>query len=208
MLQSNALRRSFRRIVGVGAGLLITLLIGSSQIRTAHTAQLKFLQTQSFQQDKAGAGPEPGGAETLAPDPGRSIEREISSRQRRAYLIKLDAGKYLRVQVEQWGIDVTVALLSPDGKVVTESRSDNGNFGPEIVSFIAEEPVEVRLEVRAPDWEAPAGRYELKIADLRIATERDRTLVEASRAFVEGERLLKQETAESLGQAIAKYEAA
>jgi CHAT domain-containing protein/Tfp pilus assembly protein PilF len=208
MLQRSALRRSFRRIVGVGAGLIITLLIGSSHIRTAHTAQLKFLQTQSFQQDKAGAGSAPGGAETLALDPGRSIEREISSGQTRAYQIRLDAGKYLRVQVEQQGIDVTVALLAPDGKVVAESRSDNGNFGPETVSMIAEGPVEARLEVRAPDWEAPAGRYELKIVDLRMATEQDRKRVEAERAFTEGERLLEQGTAESIRKSLAQYEAA
>ena len=208
MLQRSQLRRSFRRIVGVGAGLIITLLIGSSHIRTAHTAQLKFLQTQSFQQDKAGAGSAPGGAETLALDPGRSIEREISSGQTRAYQIRLDAGKYLRVQVEQQGIDVTVALLAPDGKVVAESRSDNGNFGPETVSMIAEGPVEARLEVRAPDWEAPAGRYELKIADLRMATEQDRKRVDAERAFTEGERLLEQGTAESIRQSLAQYEAA
>ncbi len=185
MLQRSAVRRSFWKIVGVGAGLLITLLIGSSLIRTAHTAQLKFLQKQSFQQDKAWGPPAPGGAETLALDPGRSIEREISSGQTHAYQIRLDAGNYLRVQVEQRGIDVTVALLSPDGKVVAESRSDNGNFGPETVSFVTEGPIEVRLEVRAPDWEAPSGRYEVKVANLRTATEQDRKRVDAGRR-VEG----------------------
>jgi len=154
------------------------------------------------------AGSAPGGAETLTLDPGRSIEGEISSGQTRAYQIRLDAGKYLRVQVEQQGIDVTVALLAPDGKVVAESRSDNGNFGPETISMIAERPVEVRLEVRAPDWEAPSGRYGVKVANLRTATEQDRKRVDAERAFFEGERLLKLGTAEFLGQAIAKYEAA
>jgi CHAT domain-containing protein/Tfp pilus assembly protein PilF len=208
MLQRNALRRSFRRIVGAGIGLFIVLLIGSSLIRTAHTAQLKVLRTLSAQQDKAGAGAAPGGAATLAIDPGSSIEREISSGRTQAYQIMLEAGKYLRIQVEQRGIDVTLALLAPDGKTVAESRSDNGNFGPETVSMIAERRVEVRLEVRSPDWEAPSGRYELKIADLRMATEEDRKRVEAERALAEGERLLKQETAESLSQSLAKYEAA
>jgi CHAT domain-containing protein/tetratricopeptide (TPR) repeat protein len=208
MLQRNALRRSFRRIVGVGAGLLITLLIGSSHIRTAHTAQLKFLQSLSFQQEKAGAGAAPGGAETQALDPGHSIEREISGGQSHSYRITLDAGKYLRIRLDQRGIDVTVALLTPDGKVVAESRSDSGNFGPETVSFVAEGPIEVRLEVRAPDWEAPSGPYEVKIADLRMGTEEDRKRVDAERAFAEGGRLLRQGTAESIRHSLAKYEAA
>jgi hypothetical protein len=111
--------------------------------------------------------------------PGHPIEREISSARSHSYRIALDAGKYLRVHVEQRGIDVTVALLTPDGKMVAESKSDNGNFGPETVSMIAGEPVEIRLEVRGPDWEAPSGRYEVKISDLRMATEQDRKRVDA-----------------------------
>src|SRR5262249_18461012 len=97
---------------------------------------------------------------------GHTIEREISGGQSHSYRITLDAGMLLRLHVEQRGIDVTVALLTPDSKVVAESKSDNGNFGPETVSMIAEELVEIRLEVRAPDWEAPSGRYEVKISEL------------------------------------------
>jgi CHAT domain-containing protein/Tfp pilus assembly protein PilF len=204
MLPGNVLRVSFRRVVGGGVGLLVILSIGSSLIRSAHSAQ-----TLSSQQDKAGAsGAAPSAEEAQALEQGRSIEREISNGQSHSYLITLNTGQYLRVHVEQQGIDVTVALLKPDGKVVAESKSENGNFGPEIVSMTAEEPVEVRLEVRAPDWEAPSGRYELKIADLRIATDQDRKRVDAERAFAEGERLLQQGMAESIRKSLAEYESA
>ncbi len=204
MLQRNALRGSFRRVVEGGIGLLIFLLIGLSLISTAHTAQ-----SLSFPQDKTGASsPAPSGEDAQALEPGRSIEREISSGQSHAYRIALDPGKRLRVHVEQRGIDLTVALLAPDGKTIAESRSDNGNFGPEIVSFVANEPVEIRLEVRAPEWEAPSGRYEVKIADLRTATEQDRKRVDAERAFAEGMRLARQGAAESIRQSLVKYEAA
>ncbi|HKQ74752.1 MAG TPA: tetratricopeptide repeat protein [Blastocatellia bacterium] len=204
MVQRSALRNTFRRVVGGGVGLLITLLIGSSLIRTAHTAQ-----TLSFQQDKAGAGAAaPSEGETQALEPGRSIDRELSNGQSHCYRIRLDAGKYLRVHVEQQGIDVTVTLLTPDGKVAAESKRDNGNYGPEIVSFAAERPIEVRLEVRPPAWEAPAGRYEVKIAELRAANEKDRKRVDAERTFAEGERLLEQGRAETTVQAGVKYEAA
>src|SRR5262249_25261670 len=125
-----------------------------------------------------------------------------------SYRIALDAGKYLGVHVDQRGIDVTVALLTPDGEMVAVSRSDRGNFGPETVSMIAEKPVEARLEIRAPDWEAPAGRYEAQITDLRVATEQDRKRVDAERVLAEGGRLLELGTAEALRQAPAKFEAA
>ena len=204
MLQWNALRGSFRMGARGAAGLLILLLIESSLIGPAHTAQ-----ALSVQQDKVVAGvAAPSGAETQSLDPGRSIGREISSGQSHSYRISLDSGMRLRVHVEQQGIDVTVTLFAPDGKVIAESRSDNGNFGPETVSMIAEGPVEVRLEVRSPEWEAPSGRYEVKIAELRIATEQDRKRVNAERDFAEGERLLKQGTTESKSQSLARYEAA
>ena len=140
--------------------------------------------------------------------PGHPIEREISNGQSHSYRIALDAGKYLGVHVDQRGIDVTVALLTPDGEMVAVSRSDRGNFGPETVSMIAEKPVEARLEIRAPDWEAPAGRYVAQITDLRLATEQDRKRVDAERVLAEGGRLLEQGTAEALRQAPAKFEAA
>jgi CHAT domain-containing protein/Tfp pilus assembly protein PilF len=204
MLQWNALRGLYQMGVRGAAGLLILLLIESSLIGPAQTAQ-----ALSVQQDKAVAGvAAPSGAETQALDPGRSIGREISSGRTHSYRITLDAGMRLRVQVEQQGIDVTVALLAPDGKVIAESRSDNGNFGPETVSMIAEGPVEVRLEVRSPEWEAPSGRYEVKIADLRMGTEEDRKRVDAERAFAEGMLLSRQGAAESKRKSLAKYEAA
>jgi hypothetical protein len=74
--------------------------------------------------------------------------------------------------------------------------------------MIAEEAVEIRLEVRAPGWGAPSGRYEVKIADLRPVTDQDRKRVEAERAFGQGERLLEQGTAEAKNQAMTKYESA
>src|SRR5262245_13088057 len=119
MLQRNALRGSFRRVVAGGAGILIFFLVGSSFIGPAHTAQ-----GLSFQQGKAGADANaPGGAETQSLNPGRPIERELSTGQAHSYRITLDAGKYLRVHVEQQGIDVTVTLLTPDGKVVSVAKS-------------------------------------------------------------------------------------
>src|SRR5262245_49418329 len=184
-----------RRLLVLAAGFWLAVWPAAAQIDHALTGQ-------------QARGAARGEQEWESLTPGHPIEREISRGQSHFYRIALDAGKYLRVHVEQRGIDVTVALLTPDGKVVAESKSDNGNFGPETVSMIAEEPVEIRLEVRAPDWEAPSGRYEAQISDLRMATEQDRKRVDAERAFAEGMRLLEEGTAKALRQAPAKFEAA
>src|SRR5262249_17527683 len=133
-----------RRLLVLAAGFWLALWPVAAQIDHALTGQQARGAARSEQE---------GELLTL----GHPIEREISGRQSHSYRITLDAGMLLRAHVDQRGIDVAVALLTPDGKVVAESKSDNGNFGPETVSMIAEEPVEIRLEVRAPDWEAPSG---------------------------------------------------
>src|SRR5262245_8762592 len=184
-----------RRLPVLAAGFWLGVWPVAAQIDPALTAQ----------QDRGAVRRE---REWESLTPVHPIEREISSGQSHAYRIALDAGKYLRVHVEQRGIDVTVALFTPDGKIVAESRSERGNFGPETVSMIAEKPVEARLEIRAPDWEAPSGRYEAQISELRMATEQDRKLVDAERDFAEGMRLLREETSESIRQSLTKFEAA
>src|SRR5262249_22420589 len=123
-----------RRLLVLAAGFWLAVQPVAAQIDHALTAQ----------QARGAARSEQEG-ELLTQ--GHPIEREIHGRQSHSYRITLAAGMLLRVHVEQRGIDVAVALLTPDGKVVVESKSDNGNFGPEVVSMIAEEPVEIRLEV-------------------------------------------------------------
>jgi hypothetical protein len=59
-------------------------------------------------------------------DPGKPIERELAGGQSHSYQIRLTEGQYLRVVVEQRGVDVVVTLLSPDGKKLIEVDSPNG----------------------------------------------------------------------------------
>jgi CHAT domain-containing protein len=118
-------------------------------------------------------------------EPGKPIERELSGGQSHLYKITAGAGKYLNILVEQRGIDVTLALLGPDGKQVLAVDSPNGAQGPEPVLWICETGGDYRLEVRSIEKAAPAGRYEARIVDLRTADDRDRSLAEAFKLFYE-----------------------
>lgn len=53
--------------------------------------------------------------------PGQPVERQIAGGQSHAYRLTLQAGQFVRVVVEQRGIDVKLALSSPDGKPLVES---------------------------------------------------------------------------------------
>ncbi len=98
----------------------------------------------------------------------------------------------LSVLVEQRDIDLVVTLAGPDGKKVVEVDSPNGSKGQESLFWVAEAAGEYQLEVRALDSSAAAGRYEVKVTELRAAREKDRRLVEAQRVFIEGTTFLAQ----------------
>src|SRR6185312_11262160 len=54
------------------------------------------------------------------------IEREIVGGDAHSYHVMLTMGQYLRVVVEQKGMDVVVTLFGPGGQKITEVDSPNG----------------------------------------------------------------------------------
>ncbi len=139
---------------------------------------------------------------------GTPLERELKGGQTHAYRLALAAHQYLRLVVEQQGIDVVVRLFGPDGRQLVEVDSPTGTQGAETVLFVAETAGTYRVEVAPLEKEAAPGRYSVRIEELRPAIETDRTRVAAERAYAEAERLRAQQTADSLRQAVAKYEEA
>src|SRR5262249_10999424 len=112
---------------------------------------------------------------------GKSIEKQIAMGQTDSYRLTLMEGQYVRVVVEQKGIDVVVVLLGPDGKKLDEVNHRGALQATELLSFIATIPGNYRVEVHPKANDAPAGRYEIKIADLRIATDRDQKQIIAEK---------------------------
>lgn len=110
---------------------------------------------------------------------GKPVERELAGGQSHSYQIVPEAGQYLRVVVEQRGIDVIVSLFGPDGKKVFDVDSPNGDHGPENLATVVESAGSFRLDVSALNTEAKAGRYEVSLAELRTANRRDRLIVKA-----------------------------
>ena len=147
-------------------------------------------------------------AELESLEVGRLILRDLKGGQSHSYEISLAAGQYAHVVVDQKGIDVVVKLLAPDGNLITEVDSPNGTQGPEPVYVIAETTGLYRLEVRSLKKDAPAGKYEAKLVELRSATDRDKAWLAARRVFEEGVSLSIQNTPESSAAAIKKLEEA
>src|SRR5262245_58919092 len=110
---------------------------------------------------------------------GRPVKRELSSGQKHIYQLRLSAGQFLNAIIEQQGIDVVAQISGPDGKQILEFDSERWLQGQEQASLVAEAAGDYRLTLRPKRKEAAAGRYEIRIEELRAATENDYALQEA-----------------------------
>jgi hypothetical protein len=151
--------------------------------------------SHSSQRDETNAG-------TL--EPRKPIQREIAGGQRHSYVINATANQYIEVIVEERGIEVLLTLFAPNGKKLTEVEPPRSRPA----SMITEMSGVYILEIRAKTKEGTSGKYEVRIAQMREPTERDRNQVSAGGRFSEGEQLLGRGDAESLQDAIKKYEEA
>ena len=113
-------------------------------------------------------------ATTSLLQPGTPIERTLAAGQSHTYHISLEQDQFLHLVVDQRGIDVVVRAFSPAGRQLGEFDSPNGTSGPEDVTLIAATSGVYRIEV-APlsGYENPSGRYEIKILEIRKATEQE-----------------------------------
>src|SRR6185503_4980626 len=91
---------------------------------------------------------------------------------------------------------------------MVEVDSPNGSQGPEHIYLIPEISGLYQLEVSCWNKNAPAGRYEVKVMEIRLATHEDTFRITAQKAYGEGNRLEAQKAADSLKRAISKYEEA
>jgi hypothetical protein len=109
---------------------------------------------------QSGAGPNPivqGEKDARPLEPGKPIERELAGGQSHAYQITLSAGQFMKVIVEQRGIDVVVGLLGPDAKQIMEFDSEIRSRGQETVWQVAEVAGSYRLNLKAKYKGALAG---------------------------------------------------
>jgi CHAT domain-containing protein/Tfp pilus assembly protein PilF len=183
MREINQNRKSFRSGVAARCVGVVIWLVLLSVMPTAATSQ------QS--------------AELVA---GQPIGREMRGGEEHTYQLRLSAGEYARVVVEQKGIDVVVALFGAEGKPLVDVDNNlSGTRGLETVSLVADVSGVYRVVVRSLQEDASAGRYEARLDDLRMATGVDRKRVVAERVYFAGVKLHAERTGDSRRKAIERY---
>jgi hypothetical protein len=94
-------------------------------------------------------------------EPGKAIKCELEGGNSHTYQIRLSAGQFLKVIIEQQGIDVVAQLSGPDGAQIALLDMESRSQGQESASLVAEESGAYRLTVRPKQKSAAAGGYEI-----------------------------------------------
>ena len=137
---------------------------------------------------------------------GERVERKIAPGETHSYRIGLSPNQYFRALVEQTGAAATGSLCTPDRQECVEFLTRRHGATP--LSLIAKTEGEYWLELRSPTENEGVGRYTLRVEPVRAAAAADESTVAAERACAEGGRLRAAWTAQSLRQAVEKYQSA
>jgi CHAT domain-containing protein/Tfp pilus assembly protein PilF len=179
-------------------GLLLTVCVSPIHVQAASAAQYT---SKAVKPDYGLVGAAPQDQSRL--EPGKPIERELSGGQSHSYQLKLAAGQFLNVIVEQQGIDIMVQLSEPGGAQIAEFDGERRSQGQELASHVAEATGLHLLTVQPRLKNAPLGGYEIRIEELRAATENDRALYDARKLLQGG---LKLRSAGKYGEALPLVE--
>jgi len=135
------------------------------------------------------------------------IERAITGGDVHTYNLTLKVDQYVLFYVDQRGIDVAVWIFDPKGKKISEQ--DAFRVGEkEEVGILAEIAGAYRVEVHTSFPKGPTGRYEIKVTEIRPATEGDKISNRAGALIDDAFVLERKQTKEDWRKAIAKYEEA
>src|SRR5262245_55022434 len=110
---------------------------------------------------------------------GKTVNGQLAGSQSHEYDFALLAGQYARISVSQLSINVAVAVFAPDGAQVF--TSDAYSLGvSEPIELIADTAGTYRLRITAPEPKAPLGRYEVRVVEIVVATQRHKSRVAAT----------------------------
>jgi CHAT domain-containing protein/tetratricopeptide (TPR) repeat protein len=104
----------------------------------------------------------------------------LSPGQTRSFALPLQAGRYLHLVVEQFGVDVVATVRDAAGRRLLRVDNPNGASGFEEIFLVAGVSGRYVLSVEAWEGNAAEGRFAVRVEALRPAREEDRKRAAAS----------------------------
>jgi CHAT domain-containing protein len=138
---------------------------------------------------------------------GKPVTRELHGGESHEYQVALSAGQFARVLIYQKTIDMRVDVFSLDNSLILGANAGAiGQF--ESASLIAPAAGMYRIRASSVDGLAPVGEYEIKLAEVKAATDVDQHRVAGDKALADSMALYVQQKAEAKRAAIQKAEEA
>ena len=121
----------------------------------------------------------------------KPVEREISGGRSHIYQITLTKGQHIRLEIRPQNIDLGVAIQLPGGKSIAVYDPLGVKQEQLVIEHVAAASGIYQFKIFT-SAKAPAGRYEIRVAALREATENDYALQQARDLFAESHRLTRE----------------
>lgn len=134
--------------------------------------------------------------------------RTLAGGDAHSYRLRLDARQYVRVEGYFSGVDAGMTLYGPDSGKLEETTLPRSVTCQKSLLWVSKTAGDYRVEVRALDIKAGAGRYTINIPQLIPADGQNQNSIVADRATAEGWRLHEVGTQDALREAIEKFKVA
>ncbi len=115
------------------------------------------------------------------PAVGAAVERELGPGAALEFRVTLEKGEFLRVVVEQRGVDVVLSAFAADGRRLVRLDRAGGQFGPEPISIVAPRSGDYRIRIDPFGQTTIPGRFVLRVEERRAAGARDGLRVAAEK---------------------------
>lgn len=121
----------------------------------------------------------------------QSFEREIKGGETHSFSLMIGANQTARVEIEQKGIDVSIAAVNPKGEKYIETESPSGLLGGDLILVTATDAGEYRIEISPADPRAVSGKYIVKLTEIRATVQKD---IEINKAAAQITKLANETT--------------
>ncbi len=140
----------------------------------------------------------------------QTIEQTIKGGEKHFYIVNIGANQTARVEIEQKGVDVSLAAHQPDGERYIETESPSGILGSDLILVTAIEAGEYKIEISPADPKAGAGKYTIRFAETRPTVPQDHEINAAAKLITkvadETNVLRQKGTVEGRRQALEKFQ--
>lgn len=102
-----------------------------------------------------------------------SIEKDLRAGQTHSYTVNLEKDQFLQLAIQPGGLDVVVRAFLPDGKLLREFSDLDESEDIGYVELVSELSGAYRFEIASTAANAAPIHYQIKIAELRKATDEE-----------------------------------